>query len=161
MYGAAAWGAIKGRRRGPVKGVRKRFQREPGFAVYEVHEHLTSMTHYATGRRLAVVGTWNEKDGWHKARGLLRLPAKNNSVSGPPVYVNRDFNAACNILLAGASRCRPPHLCAGQPKVNREIQSLVRNRPKQQPAGAGGGGNWAAAGGGVGLPAAVAAAALV
>jgi hypothetical protein len=70
-----------------------------------------------------------------QVRGLLRLPAKNNTTSGPPAYVNRDFNAACNILRAGILPQRPAHLCAGQPKVDREIKSLLRPR-RPQPTGA-------------------------
>jgi hypothetical protein len=154
MYGGAAWGAIKGRRRGPVKGVRRRFERERGFVVHEVHEHLTSMTHWASGQRLSAVAAWDEKDGWHPVRGLLRLPAKNNSVSGPPIYVNRDFNAACNILLAGLREHRPPHLCAGQPKVDRRTKSVIRTRPTWQQQQLVVAGRWAAApaGGAVALP---------
>jgi hypothetical protein len=135
MYGGAAWGPIKGSRRGPVKGVRKRFEREPGFVVHEVHEHLTSMTDWATGARLSVVGMRGEDGVVRQVRGLLRLPAKNNTTSGPPAYVNRDFNAACNILRAGILPQRPAHLCAGQPKVDREIKSLLRPR-RPQPTGA-------------------------
>ena len=124
-YGAAA---IRPHAQGelsvPVKGVLRVCRKF--YETHLVNEHLTTKSHEACGSRMHPVKNQNENDqepAKYPIRGLYWCPTCRK-------FVNRDRNAALNILLVALCvHGRPNHLAFGQARVY--MRTLTLLPPKQ------------------------------
>jgi hypothetical protein len=102
----------------PVKGILKVCQKY--LSTTMVNEFLTTKTHHACGSRMHPVKNEGEDASVRPIRGLYWCPTCGK-------FVNRDRNAALNILLA--ARCadggRPNHLAFGQAYVHMPTLTLL------------------------------------
>ena len=111
----------------PVKGVLKVCRKY--YPTTLVNEHLTTKTHEGCGSRMHPVKNEGETDS-KPIRGLYWCQTCGK-------FVNRDRNAALNILLlARSSQGRPNHLAFGQPAVYmRPLTLLPSKRTKNSGLG--------------------------